>query len=779
MKRLFPLHSFAEMLSDHHPREVRFDYSPAGDERLSRRVFRTEWEKYLRNRLFGAKGAGNGRLRFRSVGIIGDFNGWGPPVAMKRTRQGYRAILELGPGLYHYQFVLRLDIDGAGAVAIDDPGSDGDLSIPDLSRPGLRKSGILVLPEFRPARDRKSAAFTMECLRARMDRLEEGVHGLRVAVPASEVSGVRAVVGDWSKELDLIDEEDGFRYFHALLENPAAGGISIRLLGPAGAMDTKIGEGGRLAPDPGGRLENAISGSFAPRWAKSAVWYTLLPDRFRHSSPDPDTHRKANETWRKDWYSLQPSEKEFYPDIYFRKYGGNLAGIIEKLPYLRDLGINALCLTPVFCGGSYHKYDTLDLRHIDPDFGPDPDGDRKALAEAGETLDPGSWIFTQADLQFLELMRKAHAAGIRIVIDGVFSHVGDGFWAFRDVREKGKRSPFFRWFWIKGIGRKPAEGRYALKYESFFGMSHLPKLRWNRMGLDPGVERHIFDITSRWMRPRGPESANEGVDGWRLDVANELPMGFWRRWRSHVKSLNPEAVILGEMLGTAYEPYLDGRTLDSIINYRFGALAMEFFVNDRNAASPRDMGLALLRMKAGFRESSMHSMQNVLDSHDLDRIVSGIRNRNRPYGSSNKIQYAHHSYDGSRPNEIDYRILRMLIAFQVLCVGAPHLLYGTEAGMWGSTDPHCRKPMVWEDLGEYEPECCSFPAHQGYGLSLDVPVFDGALHRDISSLLKLRSEYPELVRRRGILPRDLQQRVVAGKAGIRSVRPGTPRPARG
>jgi len=209
-----------------------------------------------------------------------------------------------------------------------------------------------------------------------------------------------------------------------------------------------------------------IKNEFVPEWAKKVVWYQIFPERFRNGDPNNDPIIEdikgayPHDTklpwqihpWTSDWYELQPYEKENGKNIWFnlqrRRYGGDLQGIIDKLDYLKDLGTTALYLNPIFESPSLHKYDGATYHHVDPNFGPDPKGDRELIAKEIPD-DPSIWVWTSADRLFLELVKKVHQRKMYIIIDGVFNHMGLNSWAFKDVVKNRQNSKYKDWFTIK------------------------------------------------------------------------------------------------------------------------------------------------------------------------------------------------------------------------------------------------------------------------------------------------------------------------------------------
>ncbi len=378
-----------------------------------------------------------------------------------------------------------------------------------------------------------------------------------------------------------------------------------------------------------------------PDWAKKAVWYQIFPERFRNgdSTNDP-TASDAQVTgrdwhispWTGDWYKLQPWEEtfsnKFYDVVFDRRYGGDLEGVIDELPYLRNLGINSIYLNPIFESPSLHKYNTATYIHVDHNFGPDPAGDLKIMSEENPA-DPSTWKWTSADKEFLKLVKKAHELGIRVIIDGVFNHVGTDFWAFKDVVKYQQKSKYKDWFVIKNWDDSVKGTKFD--YNGWWGIKSLPVFRKDSItGLVHGPYEHIMEITKRWMAPNG--NPKDGVNGWRLDVPNEVPHPFWRNWRKLVKSINPEAYLVGEIWDTA-TPWLQGDEFDAVMNYQFAKTVVKFFINKKLAITPVQFDSTLKAVRDSYPDSVNYAMQNLLDSHDTDRLESMIANPDRDYNS--------------------------------------------------------------------------------------------------------------------------------------------------
>jgi glycosidase len=413
--------------------------------------------------------------------------------------------------------------------------------------------------------------------------------------------------------------------------------------------------------------------------------------------------------WGSDWYKLQPYEQangepELWKHLLRRRYGGDLQGIIDQLDYLKALGITALYLNPIFQSPSLHKYDGESYHHVEPTFGPDPEGDR-ALIATEDPLKPETWVWTKADELALTLIEEVHKRGMRIIFDGVFNHLGYNSFAFKNVREKQAASPYKDWFTIKQWD-DPTTPENEFDYEGWWGVKSLPELREVDGNIVAGPKEYIFNATSRWMNPKGKGPAY-GIDGWRLDVAFCVGHNFWKDWRQHVRSLNPEAYMTAEIVDIPEKvvPYMQGDEFDGEMNYNFAFTCTEFFFNPdsmRISASEFDKKLQTLRNL--YPEGVASVSQNLFGSHDVNRIGSHIVNRGignfRDWGTYFALSQAANNpnYDVRKPNAYEIQLQKLFVIMQMTYVGAPMVYYGDEVGMWGANDPDDRKPMVWADL---------------------------------------------------------------------------------
>ena len=347
-------------------------------------------------------------------------------------------------------------------------------------------------------------------------------------------------------------------------------------------------------------------------WMRSAVFYQIFVERFRQGNEKKDTSY-INMKWDE-----KPTPKSFA--------GGDLAGIIEKMDYLKELGINALYLTPVFRSISNHQYDIIDYFTVDPQFG------------------------TKEELR--QLVKLAHENGIRVVLDAVFNHCSMEMQQFQDVLEKGRESRFYDWFIIDGDFPEPEK----MNYECFAACNYMPKLNT----ANEEVQDFLLEIAIYWIR-------EADIDGWRLDVSDEVSHGFWRRFRKAVKKEKPDSVIIGENWHDAYA-YLMGDQYDSIMNYAFTKACLDYFA--KGVFSAKDMADKLNSNLMRNTEQVNRMMLNLLDSHDTHRFFTEV----------NK----------------DKDKMLAAIALEMVFEGAPCLYYGTELCMEGGYDPDSRRGFPWD-----------------------------------------------------------------------------------
>jgi cyclomaltodextrinase len=349
-----------------------------------------------------------------------------------------------------------------------------------------------------------------------------------------------------------------------------------------------------------------------PKWAQGAVVYQIFPERFANGDPQNDP---ANV---EDWDAI--------PTVTSQK-GGDLQGIMDRFDHLVDLGVEVIYLTPIFEAPSNHKYDTVDYYSIDPHF-----GDEATVRE---------------------LIEIAHAHGIKIVFDAVFNHSGYGFFAFQDVLDKGEESPYAHWFNIDSF---PVETDPP-NYETFANqIATMPKL----MTGQEDVREYFLDVGTYWVR-------EFGIDGWRLDVANEIDHQFWREFRQAVKGENPETLIVGELWHEASE-WVRGDQFDSVMNYSLQYACFDFFAQGTIRA--RSFANRLAKVQMNYTQSVNLAMFNLLGSHDTERFLTSCG------GDADKFALA--------------------VAFQLTYEGAPMIYYGDEVGMVGRNDPDCRRGMIWD-----------------------------------------------------------------------------------
>ncbi|MBI5154194.1 alpha amylase N-terminal ig-like domain-containing protein [Candidatus Poribacteria bacterium] len=491
---------------------------------------------------------------------------------------------------------------------------------------------------------------------------------------------------------------DYFEYHYHLPRKARDGAIAYTFTVSDGAASEELRESWPLILDPSRSPDT-------PEWAQNAVWYQIMVDRFRDSdsanNPEQTTgtgRSPVTHPWTSDWYTEQPWEREggktFWKwAMYERLYGGDFQGVTDKLDYLKKLGVTAIYFNPVFEATNAHKYNARSYVHADDGYG--VPGEFAKGIETENLLDSSTWQFNASDRALLRLVKEAHKRDMKIILDGVFNHLGDDALPFLDIRMKRQTSPFADWYEI--------ESWEPFKYSGWGGFGGLPQFKKDaEHGLkSESLREYIFAVTRRWMDPNGDGDPSDGIDGWRLDVPGEIPKPFWVEWRKVVRECNPEGYISGEIWGPA-EEWLEGDTFDAVMNYPFARAAFRFFGNKEKKISASEFDAELARHRIRYPRACTYALQNLYDSHDTDRWVSRLNNPDLEYDGANRLQDGAQSYDDSRPEPGDYQRLRLMALFQATYPGAPMIWYGTEVGMFGADDPRCRMPMWWDDLEPYD-----------------------------------------------------------------------------
>lgn len=348
-----------------------------------------------------------------------------------------------------------------------------------------------------------------------------------------------------------------------------------------------------------------------PEWAANKVVYQIFPSRYAASQPVD----------KELWYKA--------PITFTDNLHGDLRGIIDHLDYIRDLGIDVIYMTPIFKSDSSHKYDTIDYYQIDPSFG------------------------TAEDLR--ELVQKAHQYGMKVVLDAVFNHTGRDFFAFKDILENKEKSKYLDWYFIDKFPLDTEPGQ-APNFKCFGYYGGMPKLNLK----NPEVEKYVTDVACYWLKECD-------IDGWRMDVGDEISHYFWKHFRRAVKAVKKDALIIGEIWHYAGD-FLEGDEWDTVMNYPFYLNLIDLLADEKIGVSRFIQNLGY--MKGRLNKKCYPLMWNLIDSHDTARFLHLCNNKQKQH---------------------------LAAAFQLLMPGMPMIYYGDELAMPGANDPDCRRGMYWDE----------------------------------------------------------------------------------
>ncbi len=640
-----------------------------------------------------APAAGLRRVTFRfrptsrpsEISLAGQFNDWAigkTPMTDPDGDGEYSATLLLSPGEYMYKVVV-----GANGWTQDTSGQDGEAEDGFGGKNSIRRVDERFAAIAVRTGDGEVFADGVEHTQAAQELNHKGAGRVEFTARAhrDDILGVDLVTwsgkGSTITPMPRLNTDRVYEYYRVDLTLPAGevsyafryrDGAKSRWLTPKGLADSDTERF---------RFDAARFPAFVtPDWVKNGVIYQIFPDRFRNGKP-------SNDQDFKEWYytgkkelpasgRINPEFQEYYhlvkdwndhsvltkaahtPDgrDWMAFYGGDIEGVRQSLDHLQSLGVTILYFNPIFEAKSTHKYDSADYRKIDPHFG--------------------------SNEEFRAFVREAKSRGMRIVLDIVYNHAGNGHAAFKDAVEKGPQSPYYSWFDFKqwplpagwpNVGRpwKPAD-----YYACWWGFGDLPDLNFDlaRYGgaehavrdlsdATPNIQlvRELLDTTEFWLK-------DMDCDGVRLDVANEVPLWFWRLFNERVKKVKPDAYIVGELWGNASE-YVRPGLYDAVMNYAYFRDPVNRFLG-KGQGTGAEFDAALATGRLTYPSQAVEAQMNLIDSHDTVRFLTDVGG--------------------------DARRLMLAVLFQMTYVGAPAIYYGDEVAMEGGRDPDCRRPFPWD-----------------------------------------------------------------------------------
>jgi cyclomaltodextrinase len=632
---------------------------------------------------------------YEQVFLAGTFNGWSTDATPMHRKGGrFEISIPLVVGEYQYKFVAdgqwitdetagRFHPDGyAGrnsVVVVDDTFEPWDMARGDsrIMTDGLRHGDDawerLLDPGGTVTIRVRAWVGDVEMVTIAWHDVKDSLPGL--AEPCPPGMGNPMVLFDSDGTYDYYQIEidlPSFYYYFTFID-----GRTKTILDEQGARDASSGD---IRPF---HFDASVAVAFStPGWVKDCVVYQIFPERFANgkSGNDPDFSEwyyeglttlppsgKTNGEYFHlvvDWYAvaglrLSPYKTDGKPD-WNSFYGGDIAGVGENLDYLEDLGIGAIYFNPVFKAKSNHKYDAAEFMKIDSHLG--------------------------TNEEFAAFVADCHSRGIKVIMDLALNHTGHTFWAFVDAREKGRESEYWDWYewkqWPIPGSKVWTPANASDYYDCWWNFGQMPNLNFDLAhgGADEQrfkdiadaqpnwpVVNHLLDVAEYWL-------AEAGVDGYRLDVALDVPLWFWELFRERVKQTNPEAYIVGELWGASPE-WVNGKYFDAVMNYKFFRDPVLAFIAKGDMTAP-EFDRALAPGRLIYPRDGVAAMMNLIGSHDTERFLTAAGG--------------------------DIRRLRLAALFGMTYVGAPTIYYGDEVGMMGGGDPDCRRPFYWRWADETE-----------------------------------------------------------------------------
>lgn len=549
------------------------------------------------------------------VSVAGSFDGWNKDAdAMELAPDGvtWSKHVLLKPGAYQYKFVLNGDrwiTDPKAEKSIDDgTGNTNSLIVINPTtyvEPGVEGDGVIT---------ESALSHSIEEPFFNVDR---GIVNLSLRTRVSDIANVKLVVDRvGAYPMTSFEKDELYERYTASFPWNRKRDLRYRFVLDDGKGPVVFGPKGITSTSDRSNAYFVNAATYqpfeVPKWVEHSVIYQIFPDRFANGDPTNDP--KNVQPW-----DARPSYNNYF--------GGDVAGIEQHLGYLKGLGISTVYFNPIFKSPANHRYSTTDYLQVDPVFG--------------------------TNQEFANLTRDLRNAGIRTVLDGVFNHTSTSFSAFADVVKNGADSKFTGWYTFKSF---PVRVQRNPNYLGWANSASMPKLNYD----SSDVRKYVLGIPEYWQK-------NANISGWRLDAANEVDPGFWREFRTKVKSLDKDAWIVGEVWGDG-TPWLKGDQWDSVMNYQFRNAVLGF-VTKAGSGKPSDLEAQLMHVYHSYPPQVSRNLMNLIGSHDTPRILTLCNG--------------------------DRSLAKLAAALQFTWVGTPNIYYGDELGMEGGRDPDNRRAMTW------------------------------------------------------------------------------------
>ena len=501
--------------------------------------------------------------KLKSVALAGTFNNWNTganPMKVDADGKTWRLSLPLAPGKYSYKFVLD------GGTWIPDPQV---ARTEDDGNGGSNSVLLLLPPDYQTVASPNDGQTTISALlhssRVPFLNYDRGKLSISLRTRLDDVRAVTLVVAGQRYPMALSGSDELYSFYRAQVPWNKKTDLSYSFELADGNRTEKFGADGMSAqPRPFRVNDQNFKPFVVPNWVEHTVFYQIFPDRFANGDKNNDP--KDVQAW-----DSAPQG--------FSRFGGDVTGVRQHLPYLVDLGVSGVYFNPVFQSPSNHRYDAEDYKRVDPQFG--------------------------TNAEFSALTRQMQKQGIRTVMDFVFNHTATTFPQFKDVLQKGQSSPYKDWYFIKSYPVKVAD---PPNYAAWFNYPSMPKLNV----MNPPTSDYLLGLVEYW-------KTQVPLAGLRLDVANEVDPRFWRKLRTRVKSLDSQAWIVGEVWGDG-SPWLGGDQWDSVMNYQFRDACVHFFAEGNTSSSQFTDGL--MKVYNSYAPQVSRNMMNLLSSHDTPRFLT-------------------------------------------------------------------------------------------------------------------------------------------------------------